>query len=194
VFILSTKDGMPIELTDEDSQRTTYGYRDRMHAINNMWTRLGDLIPWMASADKDQTYVIGPVTFYRNRAVGPNGLTLYYENLNYDHIARQWTYSYNGNTYQIFGGKFLENIIQFLARIATMQAALRVRKRLANLTVRFAHQAHDELIYLCPKPEVPMVIKVLSEEMNRSPEWAPGLPLKGETKIGKSYGNMKFVL
>ena len=87
-------------------QRTTYGYRDRMHAISNMWTRLGDLIQWMASADEDQTHVIGPVTFYRNRAVGPDGLTLYYENLNYDHIARQWTYSYNGNTYQIFGGKF----------------------------------------------------------------------------------------
>jgi hypothetical protein len=194
VFLLSTKDGMPIELTDFESERTVTGYRTRMNCINNMWDRLSGLIQWMATADDDQTHVIGPVRFYRNRAVGPNGLTLYYDNLNYDHIARQWTYSYAGNTYQIFGGKFLENIIQFLARVAIMQAALRVRKRLANLTVRMAHQAHDELIYLCPDPLAETVAAILTEEMSRTPEWAPHLPLVGETKIGKSYGSMRMSL
>jgi len=190
VLLLSTKDGEPIELDDGEAIRIVQGYRLKYSEISSTWQTLGATIAWMANATSEQTYVMGPVTFSARRVTGPNGLKLHYEDLHYSHSMQQWMYNFGERPYQIFGGKLLENIIQFLARIAIMQTALRIRQRLHNLTVRFAHQAHDELVYICPLDQAPYVADILTEEMGRTPEWAPGLPLVGETKIGRSYGTM----
>lgn len=191
VLLLSSKDGEPIELNDDLAKRIVYGYRDKYWAINQIWTTLQTMIAWMCNADGDDTQSIGPITFTHNMLTGPNGLKLHYHDLGHDPETREWTYNYGGRLYKIFGGKLLENIIQFLARVATMQAAVRIRKRTQNLTVHFAHQAHDELIYLCLKDQAEILAEILTEEMSRTPDWAPHLPLKGETKLGLNYGQMK---
>lgn len=192
VLLLSTKDGMPIELSESEAMRIVDTYRHKNSAISGRWEMLGAMINWMANADEDQTHEMGPVTFHRQRITGPNGLEIHYDGLQYFPGSREWFYDYGGRTYKLFGGKVLENIIQLLARVATMQAALRVHRRTSGiLPVKFAHQAHDELVYLCPSEVAPVLAPILTEEMSRTPDWAPGLPLRGETKIGPSYGEMK---
>jgi DNA polymerase len=191
VLLLSTKDGTPIELDDVEAQRIVSGYRLRYSSISQTWQTLSAVIGWMANADEGQQHIMGPIVFRKHEATGPNGLKLYYHNLQFNFVHRQWAYEYGGRQYFIFGGKLLENIIQFLARVAIMQAALRIRKRLPH--VRFVHQAHDELVYMCRPEEVPEVTIVVTEEMSRTPDWAPGLPLRGETKMGLSYGTMELI-
>lgn len=191
VLLLSTKDGNPIELDDEQAKRIVYGYRDKYWAISQVWASLQAMIAWMHNAGPDDVHPMGPIIFRHNMFEGPNGLQVHYENLQYDPTTREWTYTYGGRLYKIFGGKLLENIIQFLARIATMQAAVRVRKRAANLPVKFVHQAHDELVYLSRTEEAENLAPILAEEMSRTPDWAPRLPLRGETKMGQSYGTMR---
>jgi DNA polymerase len=192
VFILSGKEGLePVELSDEDSMKVVTTYRETNDKISGMWSYLGHMIAWMANAVEGEKKEMGPVTFMRHRIVGPNGLCLYYENLRWNAGIRQWEYDYHGITTQIFGGKLLENIVQFLARIATMQAALRIKKRLEGYLSWFVHQAHDELVYLVREDYADYVGDVLSQEMSRTPDWAPGLPLKGETRIGLNYGECK---
>ena len=122
------------------------------------------MISWMANAQEGDSLAFGPITFGPRVLTGPNGLTIHYHDLTYEVETREWTYDYGGRIYKLFGGKVLENVIQFLARIATMQAALRVKKRAQNLTVHFAHQAHDELVYLCRNAELAVI---LTEEMSR---------------------------
>ena len=188
VFILSGKEGEPIVLSDEEALSHVQTYRTTNHRISGKWQELAAMIAWMANATEDQKHEMGPVTFYKNRIEGPNGLCLYYENLHWNAEAHQWFYTYGGRTFQIYGGKLLENIIQFLARIATMQAALRAKARLKGVATKFVHQAHDELVFLARDDQAEHVATVLTEEMSRTPEWAPGLPLKGETRIAMSYG------
>ena len=51
----------------------------------------------------------------------------------------------------LYGAKLLENIVQALARIIIMDAAL----RLEDIGLRFVLQAHDELVFCLPEQEVP---------------------------------------
>ena len=189
VYVLSGKEeGEPIDLTEEEARGVVDTYRITNHRIKGKWQELGSMIAWMANAREGQVYEMGPITFHRWRITGPNGLELYYENLQWDSMAGQWCYTHGGRQYFIYGGKLLENIIQFLARIAIMQAAVRIKYRLANVPVRFVHQGHDELVYLAREDVAEYVAQTVAEEMSREPAWAPGLPLKAEKKIGMSYG------
>ena len=194
VFILSGKElETPIELTDEVAMNTVTTYRTDKAMISQMWQTLATMIAWMANANPDQTHQMGPITFHDRYLVGPNGLRLEYYNLGYHQIHRRWTYTYQERVFDIYGGKMLENIVQFLARIATMQAGVRVKKRISNYDAHFVHQAHDELVFLVSIDHAPYVAEILAEEMSRTPDWAPGLPLKGEAKMGWSYGAMEEV-
>lgn len=195
VYNLSVKEmGRAIEISDEDAQRVVQTYRSvTAWAVSQMWQTLHGYIAWMANAGENEARVMGPVTFSRNKITGPNGLCLHYDGLDWDPVNQEWRYSYGGQEYKLYGGKLLENIIQFLARCAIMQAAVQIRRRLAGLDVRFVHQAHDELVYLVRQDLAHLVAAVLAEEMSRVPKWAPRLPLKGETKMGQSYGTMTEV-
>jgi DNA polymerase family A/3'-5' exonuclease len=87
----------------------------------------------------------------------------------------------------LYGAKLTENIIQTLARVVVMQAAL----RLGRLGYKFVMQAHDELTFLIPESRVTEACKIISLEMTRTPEWMKGLPLAVEIGVGDNYGSCK---
>jgi len=92
---------------------------------------------------------------------------------------------------KLFGGKVLENIIQALARIVVMNAALRLRKPLSVIGTGLAGQVHDELIYVTPDEHVEFVLQLVLREMCVRPRWGLSLPLAAETGVGLSYGDAK---
>ena len=112
--------------------------------------------------------------FERGAVLLPSGLRLHYHDLQQvsGERGQQWVFNYGGEPKKLYGGKLLENIVQALARIVTMDAALRIRKRL-----ELALQVHDELVYVVPDHMVIEVKRILHEEMCRRPTWAPELPL-----------------
>ena len=84
--------------------------------------------------------------------------------------TKQW-----GET-ETYGGKLVENIVQATARDCLAVAMTRV----SELGYKIVMHVHDEMIVDVPEEdtEAPAVI---NEIMGQPIDWAPGLPLKGDT-------------
>jgi len=183
--------GKDIVMPDEEARRIVNLYRSSYPQIPAMWRRLDDAIVRMTRQDCD--YAIGPIRVQYQSILLPNGLKLYYHGL--QNIGDEWRFTYNGKPKYIYGAKLLENIIQALARICTMDTAVRCRKLFAQIgddALELAMQVHDELVYIPDAVIAEFVSKILMREMCRRPWWAPDLPLAAEVKSpGASYGDVK---
>jgi DNA polymerase len=177
---------------DAMAANTVNIYRATYPKITASWAKLGLVIASMTKRDCHIEW--GPVVFQFESILLPNGLRLYYHDLTRE--ENEWRFTYMGMRKKLYGGKLLENIIQALARIATFDAAARVRKRLDRLGLRgldLAGQVHDELIYVPPVDLAKIVTATTLEEMAVSPWWGPDLPLAAEAKVGPSYGDLRPV-
>jgi DNA polymerase len=102
---------------------------------------------------------------------------------------RSQLYYFNGGIpHKIYGAALLENIIQFLARIVQMEIAERIRR---DLGLRFAHQVHDELVYVVPDDVVEGACFCIADHMRTPPDWCADLPLEAEVTFGQRYGDCK---
>lgn len=136
----------------------------------------------------------GPVIFRKEEIILPNGMKLFYHNLRQEPGGRfgsEWVFDYAGKKKRCYGGMLLENIVQALARIITMEAAVRVRLRLAKLGIQLALQVHDELVFVVKKEHEAITRKVLAHELKVRPAWLPNLPLDCEVGSGPNYGDAK---
>jgi hypothetical protein len=179
-----------------------------------MWRLLNDAIPRMTHPECNIT--IGPITIMHNKVLLPSGLYLNYKDLEYKSMSsfadasedgernneKAWIYTYAGKPKKLYGGKFLENIIQALARIATMEAAVRIKHRLHHFALEhklapgafdLGLQEHDALAYCSPTEFAEQVGNILVQEMVRRPTWAPDVPLACQDGygVGPSYGEAK---
>lgn len=178
----------PVTLSDDEARATVVGYRTRMHHIANMWKWLPHRFGCLTGAEPPYEYQC--IRFEKGRVVGPGGMPMFYENLRFDG-AGDWWFDHHGVAHKLYGGKFLENIIQFLSRCATMQSAIRLKKPLDTYSTRLVHSSHDELVYLVPNKWVEHAKELIRIEMTRTPGWAPGLPLAVDIGQGATYGDAK---
>lgn len=169
-------------LSDDQAMNVVSVYRRENHKVTQMWRKLGDMI--VAMTRPDCNIQLGPITFLHEKVRLPNGMFLYYNDLKYEHD--EWRFTYAGIRIRIYGGKLMENIIQALARICTMGAAVRMRKRFPD--VELAHQCHDELVYLPEEERAQEIYDALMYEMCVRPDWMPTLPLAAEGGIYLTYG------
>lgn len=166
--------GIPLEgLFDKDTaQRIVNTYRALFPFITQSWRRLDHyLARFINSTNQTQKTEWGPLTFQSGQIILPNRMTLRYAQ----------------NDQYLYGAKLLENIVQALARIVVMQAAV----RLAAQGLRFVMQSHDELVFIVPEKDVGEAWGTIEREMTQEPAWLPGLPLAVEIGVGKNYGACK---
>lgn len=192
IWLLSfADDDGPVELSDGESQATVATYRAKYSKISGMWNILPQLFNVLIGLEPARQF--GVLWVEKGKVVGPGGLALYYDNLRADFEGSrvEWWYDYNGFKYKLYGGKFLENIIQFLSRIVTMSTAVRLKKPLADYATRLIHSSHDELDYAVPEKHVSEVEALIRQEMKRPPIWAPTLPLDVDIGVGHTYGDAK---
>ncbi len=180
--------GQEMEITLGDASLVVQAYRRRFANIAKSWNILQNLLPDLSKHDSG--IMFGPMRFGKQEITGPNGLKLYYHNLEQRYIDGKWswTFTYGGKPKYLYGGKLLENIVQFLARIHIMHVGEMVRKRTG---IGYAAQVHDELIYVVPEYLVEYLSAILAEEIVRSPWWAPNLPLDYDLGVGNNYGEAK---
>ena len=179
--------GTKIEMPLKEAYRIVDMYRKKYDRISGSWKTLQyEGIPVLAG--NGGRFEIGPCVFEKAAVLLPNGLKLHYYDLNQSEGERgpQWEFTFGGKPKKLYGGKLLENIIQALARIITMDAALRIQKRMP-----LGMQVHDELVYGVKTEQIPEFKAIALEEMRRRPIWAPTLPLEAEVGIGRSYGEAK---
>jgi DNA polymerase family A len=169
------------------ADRTVRTYRTRYWQIPQLWSRLQSATSaiWSNPQAANTRIDIGPVTITYAEIMGPNGLSMKYKNPRLDN--GEYIYNYGWGTYKMYGGKMLENIIQFLARIIIMNAALRIN----DLGYRMVLQAHDELVFIVPISDEANAKALIYRELTRRPSWGKDIPLEAEVKSGPTYGDCK---
>ena len=131
-----------------------------------------------------------------------SGMRLYYTNIRCEWLPvpgdpekkrEQWVFDYGRETKYTFGGKVTENCVQALAKIITMNAATRIRRRakIGSWVPHLAGQIHDQLIYVVPQ-EIAKDFEVLVvDEMSKRLDWFASLPLAAEGGIGDNLLEVK---
>lgn len=183
---------MKISYTPEEGKLAVDTYRNKNTRIRDTWKLLNTRGIQALLGNGDWQW--GPVWFRKERIELPNGMFLYYHNLRQETggtFGTEWVFEYGGMKKRIYGGKLLENIVQALARIITMEAAVRVRRRLAKLGIPLALQVHDELVFVVKDEHVQVTRFVLDHELKQRPWWLPNIPLNCEVGHGPSYGDAK---
>jgi DNA polymerase len=186
-----TGQGAELILDDREAARIVGTYRSTYYRVPALHRSLQAALPILAGGWG--TYTIGPCVFEHQRIRLPNGLFLRYEGLRQVRTSEgtEWVYDYGGETKRIYGGALLENIVQALARIIVMDAAIRIEDIINPHNLSIALQVHDALAYVLPDAMYPFVSGVLHTEMHRRPRWAPDLPIAAEMHHGPSYGECK---
>jgi hypothetical protein len=182
-----------VDLTADEAMNVVLTYRRLFPKIPAAWTDLGNNIIPVLTGDLEGPVKFGPVVAEKGTIYMPGRLKMFYHNLRHEPATKDrrggWTFTYAGKTKFLYGGKILENIVQYLDRILVFDAALRIQKRIAPY--RLAQQAHDENCYVVREEDVDKVKAVLMEEMTYRPWWGENLPIMAEVGVGDSYGEAK---
>lgn len=199
VITSARKDGLDISQIYNRAlgDKAVDSYRRRYHEIKTGWQILDQAIQtaWLSGS---ATFKFGPVAISYGNVTLPNGLNLRYAEPGHrvgDDGRTEYIYRYGKFWHTLYGAKFLENIVQALARIVVMNAALRIKDR--GMTTAnpndylFALQAHDELVFIVKKIHLDEAKRIILEEMRRPPTWAPTAPIDAELGEGPSYGAAK---
>lgn len=176
--------------TPDLAAKSVRAYRATNGNIVQTWGVLNDIL-WTAWLGISGPVKFGPCVISKGCVEGPGGLKMQYGNPRtegHDQYGPQLRYDYGRRSYKIYSGLFLENIVQFVARIITMNDALRIGDRTG---INFSLQSHDELAFIVPEQDAQEHLRVCIEEMSRSPSWAPTMPMGAEGNIGQSYGEAK---
>lgn len=121
----------------------------------------------------------------------PNGLTLHYPGLT-GFVRKAWgtnkevvdnaKYMTIKGMAHIYGGLFLQNLIEGLARDIVATQMLEIAKR-----YRVVMMSHDEVVYLAPRKEAKEALDFGLKIMQTPPWWGPDLPLSAEGGYDTCY-------
>ena len=122
----------------------------------------------------------------------PNGTALRYDFMAYeDGMSYMKKYRVNKTkeptilTGRLYGGLLVENRTQALARIVVGEHALNIADEMKYW--KLAMTTHDELVGLVPDRYAKRALRVVTEVMSTSPEWAPDLPVAVDAHLSKRY-------
>lgn len=189
-MVLRSARGMGMDITpllaiwtEELAKKSVSTYRRKFSHIPGTWALLESILTtawWGTNAPVN----FGPVEIGHGYVKGPHGATMRYVPKRHE-TTGELGYTFGEEWTNIYGGKFLENIVQFVARLLIMHAAL----RMANKGYNFALQEHDALAYVVPEGgEAYLCARLLLDEVRRRPSWGLDLPVDAELGIGISYG------
>jgi DNA polymerase len=94
-----------------------------------------------------------------------------------------WRYKTRKGWAKLYGGKLVENVVQFMSRVDMSQSLLRI---LARTGIRPAQLEHDAAVWVVPEKLVDPFVKVVTVEMTRSPDWLPGIPLGADVSVSET--------
>lgn len=205
-FTLTTgaRDNLGIDVVYEleDCTKWVNRYRTRFSKIPELWDRAKQCIFQMGKDTRNSDgWEFGPCKVDQLSVVLPSGLRIWYHGLKKDEETGEYFYRYGREIKKLYGGKFIENIVQSLDRQHVLEAALRVEDRCIKLGIpdgRIVMQEHDANVYCVRKEYAETVKQIALEEMSRTPEWGLAskeysfaLPLAAEAKMGYNYGELE---
>jgi DNA polymerase bacteriophage-type len=117
----------------------------------------------------------------------PSGLIMRYGSLKATEgeMGTQFSYKTRRGWVNIYGGKVIENVCQAIARCVMTDQMLLISKRYPILLT-----VHDSVVCCVPDNEVDEAAAYVDACMRHTPDWAKGLPVRGDVEIGKNYGEV----
>ena len=179
----------PGAIVDEEEAKRIVGvYRDKNHAVIDLWREGDEVIRTMADWGNTKPFYYGLNKCLVVDEEGirlPNGLYIRYPGLKLDtsEAKSKYVYSSRKGPVPLWGGSLVENVVQGLARVVVGQQMLKIKKRYpVKLTV------HDAAVIVAPEAQKDEALEYIIECMSEPPEWAKGLPVSCEAKFASSYG------
>jgi DNA polymerase len=202
-FISYAKTVAKVELTDEESKFAVNKYRATFPEIPAFWDLCDDMIPRMARY-KGFSHKFNGIEFRHQAVILPSGRFLRYDNLqkrettdldedgNIVSRRMQWLYG-DGALHGLYGGLFVENLVQALSRDVIVDMALDVRnnvlsKQLGELIVNLVH---DEIVCVVKEDRAQMVAERIKKIMSTTPRYLEGMPLSCTISIVDNYAEAK---
>lgn len=176
-----------VDITPEEAQRIISVYRSSSAYITTLWRQAQNALMGMYQGDK---YAIGRTGVIRvvpeeNGLLLPSGILMRYTDLKAveEEKGLQFSYKTREGRVKIYGGKVIENVCQGIARCVMAEQMLRIAKRYKVLLT-----VHDSVVCSVPDAQVDEAAAFISSCMRWSPDWAVGLPVRGDVEVGKNYG------
>jgi DNA polymerase len=150
------------------------------------------MLPALANGD---TREFGPLTIKDHRIYLPNGAMMIYDTLEWhipdaDEECRDferdgfWRLKTRQGWKKMWGAKLTQNICEAVSRVIVSQAMLRIKR----MGFRTLNWPYDELCLLIPDDNRAQEnLQLCMNEMKRTPDWLPGLPLDCEGSLGERY-------
>ncbi len=174
----------------EEQCKTIVGiYREKNYKIPELWGDADRMLDTMMNGKIKKPIQLGEhgCLFYDNDGVIlPNGLRIRYANLRrMDKDGKsQIVYDSRRGEISTWGGSITENVVQALARIIVGKQMLAISER-----YRVALTVHDAAVVVVQEDDVPEAVAYINKVMSTPPDWATGLPVACETKVGATYGD-----
>lgn len=159
-------------------------YRTTHPAVVALWKTASRMILALAGSSEPVEWQFLKVT--TGRITFPTGQSLKYDDLEFDPGAGQygeWTYRSRSGRARLYGGKLVENLIQWLARMATAEAMARVK----GAGIKIATMSHDETVCVLPVSEAEAQHMFIIEQMRKRLDWLPRCPLDAEGVLSERY-------
>ena len=183
--IVQTLRNAGIIISQEEGIAARDAFRSEHPGTVSLWNFAGRMISRLAGGQPCQW---GPMVVKDGKIFGPGGTWLDYTTLEYYKDSETgdeyWRVRKRHGWTKLYGGKLVENVVQWLARIVLSQAMSRIMAK----GFRIVTTSHDELVILIPDDaRSSRMLEWCRQEMARTPDWLPGIPLDAEATIGKRY-------
>jgi len=186
---LATSQPVSVKLDEEECKRIVGVYRDNNSSIIALWREADRMLETMIDRKIKVKIMFGEYgcVFYDNDGIIlPNGFRIRYPNLR--RVTKdektQIVYDSRKGEVSIWGGAVVENVVQALARIVVGTQMCEI-----NNKYRVALTVHDAAVVVADADDVDDAIEFVTSVMSKAPDWAKGLPVACEAKVGVTYGD-----
>jgi hypothetical protein len=170
-------------------------YRRKNNFIVQNWDLAERVIRRMHDKQYGPVFYLGVMEVCEEGMRGPDGTILHYPHLQYSKDAGFTYLSGRNKRTHIYGGLFIENIVQYLERVIMNRFMLRLKREYLDTVTggegRIAWTSHDEVTAVVPERYAPECHQTMLTLLNDPPAWANGLPLFSEGGFGDVYGAIK---
>jgi DNA polymerase I-like protein with 3'-5' exonuclease and polymerase domains len=186
---LATSQPVSVKLDEEECKRIVGVYRDNNSSIIALWREADRMLENMIDGKIKKPIAFGEyecVHYDKDGIILPNGFRIRYANLR--RVTKddktQIVYDSRKGEVSIWGGAVVENVVQALARIVVGTQMCEI-----NNKYRVALTVHDAAVVVADMDDVDDAIEFVTSVMSKAPDWAKGLPVACEAKVGVTYGD-----
>jgi DNA polymerase len=186
---LATSQPISVKLDEDECKRIVSVYRSTNYKIVELWGASDSMLSSMLNGNIRNAMPLGEhgcLWFDEGGIRLPNNLYIRYPKLRRETLdgKSKVVYDSRKGLVSLWGGAVVENVVQALARIIVGEQMVKI-----NEFYRPALTVHDAVVLVVPEDEQDAAVKCLTEIMSCAPDWAPGLPVACEAKVGATYGD-----